>query len=164
MSSIELVKKLLKAIEETDVTEIFLQDESMKVRIRRGHGMDIQPTSQPVQRVALSPEPTIPRQEAASATLFPSGAAGSKENRPSNYIAVTCPFVGTFYRSAAPGAPPFVEEGQEVQPGKVLCIVEAMKLMNEIESEKHARVAKILVENGSPVEYGQELLLLEVLG
>ncbi|MEO1961117.1 MAG: acetyl-CoA carboxylase biotin carboxyl carrier protein, partial [Paracoccus sp. (in: a-proteobacteria)] len=74
---------------------------------------------------------------------------------------IKSPLVGTFYRAPAPGAPPFVEEGDIVSPGQVLCIIEALKVMNEIESDVRGKVVKILVENGQPVEYGQPLFLID---
>ncbi|HXH84624.1 MAG TPA: acetyl-CoA carboxylase biotin carboxyl carrier protein, partial [Candidatus Tectomicrobia bacterium] len=76
-------------------------------------------------------------------------------------VTIEAPMVGTFYRASAPGAPPYVAEGDVVKEGQILCIIEAMKLMNEIESRAAGRVVKILVENGQPVEYGQPLFLLE---
>ncbi|MQY70726.1 acetyl-CoA carboxylase biotin carboxyl carrier protein, partial [bacterium] len=96
----------------------------------------------------------------------PSSAAAeevkeAKPARPSNLVAVTSPMVGTFYRALAPDAPPYVEVGDAVKPGTVLCIVEAMKLMNEIESEVSGTIVEILVANETPVEYGQELFLIE---
>jgi acetyl-CoA carboxylase biotin carboxyl carrier protein len=83
-----------------------------------------------------------------------------EENK--KYHVIKSPLVGTFYRAPSPGAPPFVEEGDTVSKGQVLCIIEALKVMNEIESDVNGRVAKILVENGQPVEYGQELFYIEV--
>ncbi|MBD3285609.1 acetyl-CoA carboxylase biotin carboxyl carrier protein, partial [candidate division WOR-3 bacterium] len=84
-----------------------------------------------------------------------------KPKRASNLIAIKSPMIGTFYRAPAPDAPPYVEVGDTVKPGTVVCIVEAMKLMNEIESDISGKVAEILVENETPVEFGQELFLIE---
>lgn len=84
------------------------------------------------------------------------------EERPKDMRAITSPFVGTFYRAPSPGAPPFVNVGDKVQKGQVLCIIESMKIMNEIESDVDGRVVSILVEDGEPVEYGQELFLIRL--
>ena len=101
---------------------------------------------------------TAPRGSAAA----PSEAVdAAEEEAPSDSVDVTCPFVGTFYRAPSPDAQAFVDVGSKIRPGQRLCIVEAMKLMNEIESEVKGRVVRILVENAQPVEYGQKLFLVE---
>ncbi|HEY8487117.1 MAG TPA: acetyl-CoA carboxylase biotin carboxyl carrier protein [Limnochordales bacterium] len=110
---------------------------------------------------AAAPAPVaapVPAPQAAPAG--PGGIAAAEDGRT---VVVRAPMVGTFYRAPAPDAPPYVEVGQVVEPGQTLCIIEAMKLMNEIEAEVRGRVTAILVENGQPVEYGQPLMTLERL-
>ena len=98
---------------------------------------------------------------AGAATLTREEASGRGEPGPAGLVPLEAPMVGTFYRAPAPDADPFVREGDLVDEGQVLCIIEAMKLMNEIEAKVAGRVAKILVDNGQPVEYGQSLFLIE---
>ncbi len=108
----------------------------------------------------ISSEPGIP--EEGRPSLVPSRTPREAElKKPDNVVVVTSPLVGTFYRSPAPGAPPFVEVGSEVKPGDTLCIVEAMKVMNEVKSETSGRVLQIKAEDGKLVEFGQVLFLLE---
>ncbi|MDR7487669.1 MAG: acetyl-CoA carboxylase biotin carboxyl carrier protein, partial [Armatimonadota bacterium] len=110
------------------------------------------------------PAPYAAFGEGLEEPFAPAGPAGEGEDRlaeTDHLRPITAPMVGTFYRAPAPDAPPFVNEGDVVQPGQTVCIIEAMKLFNEIQSEVAGRVARILVENGSPVEYGQPLILIE---
>jgi acetyl-CoA carboxylase biotin carboxyl carrier protein len=135
---------LLKVLEERDILECEFEDEKARVHLKRG---------QPVIAVAHGAHapavdgPSIPR------------ATGSMTDvaKQEGGVFVTSPFVGTFYRSPSPEAPPFVDVGTSIKPGQALCIVEAMKLMNEIEAEFAGIVVECLVETGSPVEFGQKL-------
>ena len=140
---IEDIKALLDLIKDTDVSEIEVEKEGSKVKIRRGRFY----TS--VEVPAAPAPPQIPQQIRHDA---------QEEER---LFTVTAPLVGTFYRAPSPEAAVFVEVGSEVRKGQVLCIVEAMKLMNEIESEADGRIVKILAENGQPVEYGEPLFLID---
>jgi biotin carboxyl carrier protein len=133
------IKDIIRAIRGTDITEIEIERSGERLRIKR--------------TVAGAPEVKI--------TPAASGDKGHPEDR--EIVAVTSPLVGTFYRSASLDSPPFMEVGSEVHKGDVLCIVESMKLMNEIESDVDGIVVSIVVENGHPVEYGQTLFLLEPL-
>ena len=110
-----------------------------------------------VQRAAAAPPPVSPFTAPASAPTDPVVVV----ERPGNLVTVEAPMVGTFYRASAPTAEPYVREGDAVKEGQIVCIIEAMKLMNEIEAKTAGRVAKILVENGQAVEYGQPLFLIE---
>lgn len=132
------IKDIIRAIRGTDITEIEIERSGERIKIKRG-------ISGPPDVKVMS---TAPRK----------GAAEDRE-----LAAVTSPLVGTFYRSSSLDSPPFVEVGQEVHKGDVLCMVESMKLMNEIESDVDGIVVSIVVENGQPVEYGQTLFLLEPL-
>jgi acetyl-CoA carboxylase biotin carboxyl carrier protein len=142
---LEEIKELLALIKDSDITEILIEKDGTKVKIRREK--IIQPFELPVQKkqAQLPTEKIIIEGEEESQRL----------------ITVTSPIVGTFYRAPSPDAEPFVEVGSRVTKGQVLCIIEAMKLMNEIESEVDGIVVKILVENGQPVEYGEPLFLIE---
>jgi len=161
-NNVDLVKKLLRAIDNTDVTELTYEEEGIKIKLCRGSGHPNSHAMMPSNPVVF-PAPMVVSSNPVVITKVAEDLPQESPVTPNKYVTVTCPFVGTFYRSPAPNAPSFVKEGQEVRPGEVLCIVEAMKLMNEIECERHVRVAKILVENGSPVDFGQELFLLEPL-
>ncbi|MCL6636291.1 MAG: acetyl-CoA carboxylase biotin carboxyl carrier protein, partial [Peptococcaceae bacterium] len=148
------VKELIKLIDETDIAEVSLESDGIKVAIRKGSGraVEAQPAA-PVSRAVAEPvEKTAP----APAAPAP---AEKKENRP-GLTPVVSPMVGTFYHSPSPGAAPFVKPGDHVHPGQTLCIIEAMKLMNEIEAEVAGVVVEVMVENGQPVEYGQTLFLI----
>lgn len=143
------LKALLRLMEGNDVEELEVEEGGRRVRIRR----------RPVPG-RVPPAGTIPAQISVATTgspLAPTAAAAEA----SGLIPVESPMVGTFYRAPAPGAEPYVKEGDPIQKGTVLCIIEAMKLMNEIEAEVKGRVARILAENGQPVEFGQTLFLIE---
>ncbi|MDQ7010667.1 MAG: acetyl-CoA carboxylase biotin carboxyl carrier protein [Mariprofundaceae bacterium] len=144
------IKKLIRLIKSTDVTEIEVTEGDQTVRITRGAPA----APQVVQHVAAPAPAAAPATPAAEA---PAAPAAAEEN------IVTSPMVGTFYRAPSPDADPFVTEGRKVKKGEVLCIIEAMKLMNEIEAEYDGVVEKILVENASPVEYGQPMFVITPL-
>jgi len=140
---IEDLKELIDLLRETDITELQLEKDGTKVRIKRERMLS--PMEIQVQRFSSLQEKVTPQ-------------TAEEETR---LITITSPIVGTFYRAPSPEAAPFVELGSRVKKGQVLCIVEAMKLMNEIESEIDGTVIKILVENSQPVEYGEPLFLIE---
>jgi len=154
---IRKVKKLIELLEESGVSEIEIKEGEESVRISRHPTGVVHAFSAPPAYAAPPP---------AAATVTPAVAAGSPPAAPaaashSPDSAVTAPMVGTFYSAPAPGARPFVEIGSEVKPGDVLCIIEAMKMMNQIESDKAGRVVSVLVKNGDPVEFGQTLFIIE---
>jgi acetyl-CoA carboxylase biotin carboxyl carrier protein len=150
------VKKLIKLLSESDVEELEIEEEGKKIRLTKAR-----PASAPV---ALAPPPvatySVPQAVPASTPSAPAVAAAPAP-ADAHLHEVKSPIVGTFYRAPAPDAAPFVQVGGAVEPGTVLCIVEAMKLMNEIECDVAGKIAKILVENGQPVEYDQTLFLVE---
>jgi acetyl-CoA carboxylase biotin carboxyl carrier protein len=159
---VEALRQIVEMLEASDVTRLVWQRGDERLYIRRGHGpaptivhaAPVSPSVSPVPAADYAaPSPT--RAPAAAAAAAPAAAA----QKPGQII--TSPFVGTFYRTPAPDQPSFAEVGTVVKKGQVLCIVEAMKLMNEIESETAGRVAEILVENGQPVEFGQALFRIE---
>lgn len=148
------IKKIIKLLENSDVDEVEIEEEGTKIRVARHRTNSIQYQIPPIQSLPQQ-APNIPShadsKETAEIPALPKV----------NYHEVRSPIVGTFYRAPAPDAESYVEVGQEVSPGTVLCIVEAMKLMNEIECDVSGKIAKILVENGTPVEYNQVLFLVE---
>ena len=154
---IRKVKKLIELLEESGVSEIEIKEGEESVRISRHPTGMVHTFAAPGAYPAAYPAPaagSVPG-AAAAATAPPPAAVDSSEN------AVTAPMVGTFYAAPAPGAKPFVEIGSEVKPGDVLCIIEAMKMMNQIESDKAGRVVSVLVKNGDPVEFGQTLFIIQ---
>ena len=154
---IRKVKKLIELLEESGVSEIEIKEGEESVRISRHPTGMVHTFAAPGAYPAAYPAPAagpVPG-AAAAAAAPPPAAVDSSEN------AVTAPMVGTFYAAPAPGAKPFVEIGSEVKPGDVLCIIEAMKMMNQIESDKAGRVVSVLVKNGDPVEFGQTLFIIQ---
>ena len=154
---IRKVKKLIELLEESGVSEIEIKEGEESVRISR------HPTGV-VHAFSAPPAYAVP--PPAAAAVAPAGAAGGAPAAPaaaahSPDSAITAPMVGTFYSAPAPGAKPFVEIGSEVKSGDVLCIIEAMKMMNQIESDKAGRVVSVLAKNGDPVEFGQTLFIIE---
>ena len=150
---IRKVKKLIELLEESGVSEIEIKEGEESVRISR------HPTGV-VHAFSAPPAYAVPAPAAgAPAAAAPAAAAPAATHSPDSVI--TAPMVGTFYSAPAPGAKPFVEIGSEVKPGDVLCIIEAMKMMNQIESDKAGRVVSVLVKNGDPVEFGQTLFIIE---
>jgi acetyl-CoA carboxylase biotin carboxyl carrier protein len=138
----EDVRKLIDLIKDTDITEILIEKDGAKIKIKRERfGYPVEPP--PIK-------PPVPEKKEEE-----------KEEKKKDLVTITSPIVGIFHRSPSPEAPPYVEVGSVVKKGQVLCIVEAMKLMNEIESDTDGVVVEILVENGQPVEYGQPLFLIE---
>jgi acetyl-CoA carboxylase biotin carboxyl carrier protein len=158
------IKKVIKLIEKSDVDEIEIEEEGKKLRVAK-HKNSQPPSMVPAAYqvpipTALAQAPPLAAQE--SAVLAPIASSAQPPAKIETKMhEVRSPIVGTFYRAPAPDAEPYVEVGQEVSVGSVLCIVEAMKLMNEIESDLNGRIAQILVENGKPVEYNQVLFMIE---
>ena len=148
---IRKVKKLIELLEESDIAEIEIHEGEESVRISRGSSL-----LPPVSMAAANPAP-VPAVVPATVDETTSPAAEVEINGHQ----ITAPMVGTFYRAPSPGAKSFVEEGQRVSVGDTLCIIEAMKILNQIESDKAGTVARILVENGQPVEYNQPLFIIE---
>ena len=157
---IRKVKKLIELLDETGVAEIEIKEGEESVRISRhpsGGTFAMMPqhmTYGPPPAPAAAPAAAAVTPAAAAAAVAAAAAATADQT-------VTAPMVGTFYSAPAPGAKPFVDIGSEVKPGDVLCIIEAMKMMNQIESDKAGRVVSILVKNGDPVEFGQTLFIIE---
>jgi len=154
---IRKVKKLIELLEESNVAEIEIHEGEESVRIsRHGSGAPqfMMPAMMP-QGFAADPAPA-PTHAAPASTTPPAAT-----DEPDEATLCRSPMVGTFYRAPSPGSKPFVEEGVEVKVGDTLCIIEAMKILNQIESERAGVIRKILVENGQPVEYNQPLFVIE---
>jgi len=151
---IRKVKKLIELLEESGVAEIEIKEGEESVRISRN---STSPMMAPMQMAPMMAQPV-----AAPAQVAPSAAEPSKPASAeiSGHV-VRAPMVGTFYRAPSPGAKSFVEEGQTVKAGDTLCIIEAMKLLNQIEADKAGTIKSVLVENGQPVEYNQPLFVIE---
>jgi acetyl-CoA carboxylase biotin carboxyl carrier protein len=155
MMDIRKVKKLIELLEESGISEIEISEGEESVRISRYPKPG---TVTMTQAPMVAPAPAAP---AAAAAAPVATVATEAAPPPIRGQQVTAPMVGTFYSGPAPGSKPFVEIGTEVKPGDTLCVIEAMKMMNQIESEFAGRVVSILVENGSPVEFGQPLFVIE---
>jgi acetyl-CoA carboxylase biotin carboxyl carrier protein len=157
---IRKVKKLIELLEESGIAEIEITEGEESVRISRyGSSHVVTQVAQPAAPATAAPAAPAAAPSAPAAPV-PATAAGA-ERAPSAENVVTAPMVGTFYASAAPGGKAFVDIGSEVKVGQTLCIIEAMKMMNQIESDKEGRVTAILARNGEPVEFGQPLFVIE---
>jgi acetyl-CoA carboxylase biotin carboxyl carrier protein len=148
MMDLRKLKTLIELVESSGIAELEISEGEERVRITRTGSAAVQPVYAPPQPAVQAPASAVP---AVPAPAEPAVAEGH---------VVKSPMVGTFYRSASPGAKPFVDVGQNVNAGDTLCIIEAMKLLNEIEADKAGTIKAILVENGQPVEFGQPLFII----
>jgi acetyl-CoA carboxylase biotin carboxyl carrier protein len=153
---IRKIKKLIELLEESGIAEIEIKEGEEAVRISRlgagaasGMHAAAQVAHLPVPAVAAAAPPTLPAAEKAGPKVKP------------NEHVITAPMVGTFYACPSPGAKPFVEIGDEIKVGQVLCIIEAMKMMNQIEADRAGRITSVMAQNGDPVEFGQPLFVVE---
>ncbi len=144
------LKKLIDLVQESGIAELEITEGEEKVKIVKGGAVNVTPGPAAPAAPAAEPRPAAPSAPASAAEV---------EAGPEGRV-IKAPMVGTFYRSASPDAKPFVEVGQSVKEGETVCIIEAMKLMNEIEADAAGAIKAILVENGQPVEYGQPLFIL----
>jgi len=153
---IKQIQELVKLINKTNIGEITIEEEGVKITVKQ--------KKDPVQKIFTGG--AMPSYQGAAAPS-PAPAPAAQATKPAaepkadNLVTIKSPMIGTFYRQAGPGKPIFVSVGDEVTPGKVVCIIEAMKLFNEIESEVKGKIVKILVEDASPVEYDQPLFLVD---
>lgn len=154
---IKQVQELVKIINKTNISEISIEEEGLKITIRQKDEPAPQIIAQPIAP-AVAALPVAAQAVPASAPAAPSAKPAPVAD---NLITIKSPMIGTFYRSSSPDKPVFVNIGDDVNVGKVVCIIEAMKLFNEIESEVKGRIVKVLVEDASPVEYDQPLFLVE---
>lgn len=156
---IKQIQELIKFVSKSGVNEVSIEQKEFKITIK---------TNQPPTYVNNAPVQAVPQIQAATTTTVNVPAQAEQaiaavpvKDDTSNYLTIKSPMIGTFYRSSSPDKPLFVNVGDEVKAGQVVCIIEAMKLFNEIESEISGRIVKILVDNASPVEYDQPLFLVE---
>ena len=140
-----LIEEMLQLMESRGLIELEMEHQGLRIRLKKASS-----GPQLVEYSAGVPQP-----------VAPAGAAPPKTAEGGHRIVIKSPMVGTFYRAPAPDAPPFVEIGQDIEVGQVVCVLEAMKLMNEIKSEVAGRIAETLMDNGAPVEYGQPLFVVE---
>ncbi len=157
------IQELIKMINKSNIGELTIEQKDFRVTIKQKEEnitqvLSAAPVHAPVQNVSHQPAPVNPQAATAS------GAATEKtkaEEAAANFVTIKSPMIGTFYRKSAPDKPNLADVGTDITPGKVVCIIEAMKLFNEIESEVKGRIIKVLVEDASPVEYDQPLFLVE---
>ena len=158
--NIKDIESLIKFVQNSGVAEVSLEQKDIKITIRTTHGQ---------MMMASAPSMSAPVQHYVAAAAGQSSAASapSSGEKPksgpdeSNYITIKSPMIGTFYRTPSPDKPVFINVGDEIKQGKILCIIEAMKLFNEIESEVSGKIVKVLVDNATPVEYDQPLFLVD---
>ncbi|MBX7139998.1 MAG: acetyl-CoA carboxylase biotin carboxyl carrier protein [Chitinophagales bacterium] len=158
------IQELIKILNKSNISEIRIERDNFKITLRTHDPHGSAPVmatvstapSIPIAAPVVAPPVTAPVAEAPKPEAPQAPAADE-----SKYVTIKSPMIGTFYRSSSPDKPPLVNVGDEIKPGSVLCIIEAMKLFNEIESEHSGRIVKVLVENAKPVEYDQPLFLIE---
>jgi acetyl-CoA carboxylase biotin carboxyl carrier protein len=158
------IKELIRFLKEEGITEFELERGDVKIHVKWGGDSAAPPTHETRYYAVHGAPPVAPELGAVPVVPPPAPAAPAppKEEPPEDLHIVRSPIVGTFYESPSPGSPPFVKVGDMIAAGQVLCIVEAMKLMNEIESDVAGELVKCLVTNGQPIEYGQELFAIRV--
>ena len=156
------IQELIRLVNESNIGEVSVEQKDFKITIRQKEEQITQVVSasmpqmqMPMQMQMQQPQAGLPQSSAPATTQIQEAAPAA------NTVTIKSPMIGTFYRRPSPDKPNFIEIGDEVQPGKVVCIIEAMKLFNEIESEVKGRIVKMLVEDASPVEYDQPLFLVE---
>lgn len=153
------IQNLIRFVATQSVDEVEIERKDFKITIKKNAPTLVSAVQPQIMSAAL-PAASAPAPVAAPVAEKPTAVETKVENT-SNLITIKSPMIGTFYRQGKPGNPAFVNVGDEIKPGKVVCIIEAMKLFNEIESEISGRIVKVLVENNSPVEYDQPLFLVE---
>jgi acetyl-CoA carboxylase biotin carboxyl carrier protein len=159
------IQELIRLVNKSNIGELIVEEKGFSITIKQ--------KQEPAQHIIAAPSAPSPVMMPAAHAVAPvlqpapAGQPAQEKSRPqepapaANTITIKSPMIGTFYRSPSPGKPPFVEVGSEIEPGKPVCIIEAMKLFNEIESEVKGRIVKIMVDDASPVEYDQPLFMVE---
>ena len=153
---IKQIQDLIKFVSKSGVNEVSIEEQDFKITIKTNQ----EPTYVTASVPAVAPV-AVPQQATATTPAAPVASTPAAPANESNLITIKSPMIGTFYRSAGPGKPSFINIGDDINTGKVLCIIEAMKLFNEIESEVSGKIVKILVEDAQPVEFDQPLFLVE---
>lgn len=161
--NIKDLKKLIDLMRKAELTEVDIEQEGLKIKLRKGSEPQVAfsaPAAQaPAAPAPVAQAPAAPAPVAAAPAAAPPAASEVPVSK--SGLTITAPMVGTFYSASNPENPPFIQEGDRVEIGKTVCIIEAMKLMNEIKAEVSGRVVKVMVENAQPVEYGQPLFIVE---
>ena len=159
---IKEIQSLIKFVAKSGASEVKLEMEDVKITIRTGQASNA-PETTIVQQIPVAQAPAAPIQTQAPVAQepAPAPAEGGSSEDDSKYITIKSPIIGTFYRKPSPDKPPFVEVGSTINQGDVLCVIEAMKLFNDIESEVSGKIVKVLVEDSSPVEFDQPLFLVD---
>jgi acetyl-CoA carboxylase biotin carboxyl carrier protein len=158
------IQELLKAINKSNISELTVEEGDFKITIKQAQTISetqfvaVQAPAMAMPQAAPAPA-AIAAPAPAAAPAQPAAAPAAADN--GNLVTIKSPMIGTFYRSSGPDKPPFVNVGDEIKPGQAICIIEAMKLFNEIESEQKGKIVKVLVDDASPVEYDQPLFLVE---
>ncbi len=157
------LQELIEFINQTGLEEVKIETDKFKVSVKRNADNPIaaQPVQQYAQQMPMPVQQPVAQQTQAPTTAPQTETKQEEEANTGNYITVKSPMIGTFYRSANPETPPFVNVGDAIKEGETICIIEAMKLFNEIESDVSGKIVKVLVENATPVEYDQPLFLIE---
>jgi len=162
--TLDEIKKLIEFIRAQELTEFELEQDGVKLRIKSGAPLQapvhVVPVVAPLGTAPVAPVAPLPSGAPGNGPAAPDAPVGPEEG--TELAIVKSPIVGTFYRAAEPGAKPFVEVGEAVKKGQVLCIIEAMKLMNEIDSEYDGEIVSIYVDNGQPVQYGERLFAIRL--
>jgi len=151
--NVKEIKEMLNLMNENSLTELEIEKDGMRIRLKKAQGM---------QEQAFNSAPVIIEREKISPNA-PKEPAAAQHRQTGNTVEIKAPMVGTFYRAPSPEAPPYAEVDQTVEAGQVICIIEAMKLMNEIKSEVKGKILEILADNAEPVEFGQPMFLIEPL-
>lgn len=157
------LREFIEAIAKTDISELAIKEGDFELTLQKTNP-NSNNTVYTITPPVTPPPVTAPTENITPVAIeasVPPVTEKSASKKTDNWVAVTSPMVGTFYRAPAPGEPPFVEDGDRISHGQVVCIIEAMKLMNEIEAEVSGKIMEIAVENGEPVEYGQTLMWIE---
>ncbi len=157
-SKLSIVQDVIALMNDADITELSFEQGDVKVHLRRGPGM---PFATAMAPTVVSTVPVITAPVAPVAGAPAAAGTGVSAAAPENGATLNSPMVGTFYRASSPDAKPFIEEGDKIAVGQVYCIIEAMKLMNEVKSEVAGKVVKILVQNGQAVEFNQPLIVVD---
>ena len=157
---IKEIQNLIKFVAKSGASEVKLEMEDFKITIRTGSDSNY-PETTIVQQIPMAHAPATPAAQAPVATEAAAPAAQAPKAEDSKYITIKSPIIGTFYRKPSPDKPAFVEVGSTISKGDVLCVIEAMKLFNDIESEVSGKIVKILVDDSSPVEFDQPLFLVD---
>ncbi|MER2997144.1 acetyl-CoA carboxylase biotin carboxyl carrier protein [Pontibacter populi] len=155
------IQDLIDFIAKSGLNKVNIETEEFKISVQREPNQKVKYISEPAHHAAPAAAPAPAAPQAASAPAAPAAPAAAPASDDSKYVAIKAPMIGTFYRAASPESPIFVNVGDEVKKGQVICIIEAMKLFNEIESEVSGKIVKVLVDNATPVEYDQPLFLVD---